>query len=152
MGLISNQTHWFFILPSSTEAEERHIYDIAFGVKILLHKKINYKNISIVMDNAPVIKVEMVFSSLKVPVPSQVYNTKEIDTLLDHNTYKNAVVFITGHGSPNGLDAYPPIKPYSLYYKFQTADYFKRVVFYFGQCLLYFNILPFKRSMRFCRA
>ena len=53
MGLLSNRTHWFFILPSSTEAEERHIHDIAFGVKILLYKDIDYNDISVIIDHAP---------------------------------------------------------------------------------------------------
>lgn len=53
MGLLSNRTHWFFILPSSTEAEERHIHDIAFGVKILLYKGIDYNDISVIIDHAP---------------------------------------------------------------------------------------------------
>lgn len=53
MGLLSNRTHRFFILPSSTEAEERHIHDIAFGVKILLYKGIDYNDISVIIDHAP---------------------------------------------------------------------------------------------------
>ena len=143
MGLLSNRTHWFFILPSSTEAEERHIHDIAFGVKILLYKDIDYNDISVIIDHAPNIKIQMAFSALNVPLPKKIYNTSEIDTLLVNNTYKNAVVFITGHGSPDGLDSSPPIKPYSFYCKFQTAEHFKRVVFYFGQCYAgIFNQMP----------
>lgn len=143
MGLLSNRTHWFFILPSSTEAEERHIYDIAFGVKILLYKKMEYKDIAIIIDHAPDIKIKMIFSALDVPLPMKIYNTTQVDTLLVNNTYKNAVIFITGHGSPRGLDSEPPIKPYPLYYKFQTAAQFKRVIFYFGQCYAgIFNQMP----------
>lgn len=143
MGLLSNRTHWFFILPSSTEAEERHIYDIAFGVKILLYKKVEYKDIAIIIDHAPDIKIKMIFSALDVPLPMKIYDTTQIDTLLVNNTYKNAVIFITGHGSPRGLDSDPPIKPYPLYYKFQTAAQFKRVIFYFGQCYAgIFNQMP----------
>ena len=51
MGLISKNKRWFFILPSSKEAEERHIYDVAFGIKILLSKGIDYTKISVIIDN-----------------------------------------------------------------------------------------------------
>lgn len=143
MGLLSNRTHWIFILPSSREAEERHIYDIVYGVKVLLHKDIDYKDISIIIEHASDKKIEMVFATLQVPAPVTIYDTSRLDELLVKNTYKNAVIFITGHGSPQGLDASPPIKPYSLYYKFQIIKHFKRVVFYFGQCYAgIFNHMP----------
>ena len=53
-----------------------------------------------------------VFSKMKLSEPSEIFSTKQIDTLLCSNTYKNAVVFVTGHGSSAGLDSNIPIKPY----------------------------------------
>lgn len=143
MGLIGNNTRWFFILPSSQEAEERHIYDIAFGIKCLLSKGIDYSSISVLIDHASTSKIEAVFSKMQLQTPAKIYTTDQIDELLTGNTYKNAVVFITGHGSPKGLDTTNPIKPYSLYYRFQTTPNFKRVIIYLGQCYAgIFNQMP----------
>ena len=143
MGLMSNRTRWFFILPSSTEAEERHMYDIAFGIKVLLSKNVLYQNIVVIIDRFSQAKIEGVFSKLEVKLPSEIFDTTKIDDLLVNNTYKNAVVFITGHGSPKGLDSIQPIKPYNLYKKFQVTENFKRVIFYFGQCYAgIFNYMP----------
>lgn len=143
MGLLSGKTHWIFILPSSKEPEERHIYDIAYGIKVLLHKKIDYNDISVIIGRASNIKIKIVFSALREPLPRKIYDTAMIDELLTDNTYENAVIFITGHGSPQGLDSCPPIKPYPLYCKFQLIKNFKRVVFYFGQCYAgIFNHMP----------
>lgn len=57
MGLISNQTRWIFILPSSklVKTEERHIQDIAFGILCLLKKSIKPENID-VFQTAPNLK------------------------------------------------------------------------------------------------
>lgn len=134
MGLIDESTRWFFLLPSSKEVEERHVYDVAFGIRILLAKKIQYKDITVFIDMYVKDKVELVFSKIGIPLPSKIYSTSDLEICLENNVYKNAVVFVTGHGSENGLDSVPPITPYKLYEKFQTTINFRRVVFYFGQC------------------
>ncbi len=143
MGLIEGNTRWFFMLPSSQEAEERHIYDIAFGVKCLISKGISYSSIVYIIDNSSPSKINAVFSKMNLEPPSVIYKSNQLDDILENNSYKNAVVFITGHGSPEGLDSQNPIKPYTLYKKFQVTSNFRRVVFYLGQCYSgIFNKMP----------
>lgn len=143
MGLITDETHWIFMLPSSGEAEERHIYDIAFGIKVLLRKTVKYNCISIVIDNPAFTKLSAVFSKLSVSLPSKIFSTSQLPELLESNTFRNIVVFVTGHGSPDGLDTNPPIKPYTFYKYFQTAKKLKKAVFFFGQCYAgIFNQMP----------
>ena len=143
MGLIDESIRWFFLLPSSKEVEERHVYDVAFGIRILLAKKIQYKDIAVFIDRYVKDKVELVFSKLGIYLPSKIYSTSELEFCLENNVYKNAVVFVTGHGSENGLDSVPSITPYKLYEKFQSTINFRRVVFYFGQCYAgIFNYMP----------
>ena len=127
-------TRWFFLLPASNEAEDRHIYDVAFGIRVLLQKRIRYEDIVVFIDRYSKAKLEAVFSEMKIPLPSKIYAVDELCTVLDGNIYRNAVVFVTGHGSSRGLDSTPPITPYELYEKFQCTANFRRVVFYFGQC------------------
>ena len=143
MGLIDDSTRWFFMLPSSKEAEVRHIYDIAFGARCLLSKGITYESIVFIIDNYSKAKIDTVFANLELQTPLKIYKSNQIDEILENNSYKNAVVFITGHGSPSGLDSENPIKPYPLYKKFQTAPTFRRVVFFLGQCYAgIFNQMP----------
>ena len=131
---MTKDTHWFFMLPSTNEAEIRHIYDIAFGVRCLISKNIDYSDITILIDNSSYAKVTLCFSNMGIPIPKKIYMTSDLEKLLQNNKHKNAVVFITGHGSPEGLDTPIPLKPFPLYKKFQTSQNFEKVVFYFGQC------------------
>lgn len=143
MGLIKDKTRYFFILPAANEAEERHIYDIAFGLRCLFSIGIAYDDIVVIIDNASDSKINTVFSAMNINIPANIYSTLQLDKILENNNYINAVVFITGHGSPSGLDSKNPIKPYILYKKFQITENFKRVVFYFGQCYAgIFNHMP----------
>ena len=123
--------------------EDRHIYDIAFGIKCLLQAQVSINDITVLIDNFSPIKVQTVFSVMKVDSLNEIYPIKKLDCLLENNSYQNAVVFITGHGSPDGLDSESPIKPYGLYKLFQTTLNLKRVVMYFGQCYAgIFNQMP----------
>lgn len=143
MGLIDDNTLWVFLLPSSHEAEERHIYDIAFGAGCLLSRGVKYDDIVIVIDNVSITKTAQCFSRFTLPTPNHIYTTSELSALLEYNTHKNAVVFVTGHGSPDGLDAPFPMKPYSVYKMFHTARNMKQAVFFFGQCYAgIFNHMP----------
>lgn len=145
MGLISKNTRWMFILPSakSVKTEERHIQDIAFGIKCLLKKGIDFSNIDVFIDNNVKFVTEYCFSSFSVPMPETIYETSQLKTVLNQNKKHNAVVFVTGHGLPQGMFYDVPIKPYSFYDVFQTAPNLKRTVFYFGQCYAgIFNYMP----------
>lgn len=145
MGLISNKTRWIFILPSAktVKTEERHIQDIAFGVKCLLKKGIAPYNIDIFIDNNIPAVTEYCFSTFSVPMPKEIFETSQLEGVLKKNKKHNAVVFITGHGSPKGMFNDIPIKPYSFYDMFQTAPNLKRTIFYFGQCYAgIFNYMP----------
>lgn len=147
MGLINDNTLWVFLLPSSHEAEERHIYDVVFGVCCLLSRGVKRDDILIVIDNASIDKIAACFSCFKLP-PFAIYTTNDLPALLAHNTHKNAVVFVTGHGSPSGLDAPLPIKPYNIYKVFHTAKDMKLSVFIFGQCYAgVFNHIPLATHM-----
>ena len=111
MGLISNKTRWIFILPSakSVKTEERHIQDIAFGVKCLLKKGIDSSNIDIFIDNNIPAVTEYCFSTFSVPMPKEIFETSQLEGVLKKNKKHNAVVFITGHGSPKGIFNYMPL-------------------------------------------
>lgn len=148
MGLINSKTQWIFLLPSSNEADVRHICDIAFGIKILLHKNVSIDDIFVVIENYSFSKVESVFKTFNLESPKQIYNVTNISTLANNTSYEYSVIFITGHGSPTGLDSTTPIKPFPLYSVFQRANHLKTAVFFFGQCFAgIFDKLPLKNRL-----
>lgn len=145
MGLISNHTRWIFILPSPhlIKTEERHIQDIAFGVHCLLKKGIKQSNIDIFIDNNISSVTDYILTLFNVPLSIPVLPTNSIKSIMGTNKKRNAVVFITGHGSPEGMVHDIPIKPFEFYDIFQTAPNLKKTVFYFGQCYAgIFNYMP----------
>lgn len=145
MGLLNKTTRWIFLLPNpiSHKIDERHIHDIAFGVKCLLKAGIIYSNIDIFIDNNPVDLTNYYFDYFETPRPAQVYHTKQLKKIISTNKKKFAVIFVTGHGSSEGMVADNPIKPFELYKIFQEAPNLKKTVFYFGQCFAgIFNYMP----------
>lgn len=143
MALICKETLWIFLLPSSKEAEERHIYDIAYGTGCLLSLGIKTDDIYVFIDNIAIDKAQGCFERLSLTFPKHIYTTNDLSSLLEHNVHKNAVVFVTGHGSPNGLDAPHPMQPYNIYRIFHMAKNMEQAVFFFGQCYAgIFNYMP----------
>lgn len=99
MGLISENTNWIFLLLSSMNAEQRYIFDIAFGVHVLLSRKVPLKNIVLHVDGCSDVLLHSTFAAMQVPVPNNVYTTSHYYDLLKNNLYENVVIFITGLGS-----------------------------------------------------
>lgn len=50
MSLFTEKTKWIFLLTSKDDPEERHIYDIAFGITCIESRSIDPSNISIFID------------------------------------------------------------------------------------------------------
>ncbi len=134
MGLILENTCWLFLLPSSSAAEQRHIFDIAFGVRVLLNKKIPLENIVLLIDGCTNSLLVATFALMGISVPEKIFPTTHYHQLLKDNVYENVVVFVTGHGSIEGIDSVEPIKPYAFYQALKTAPNLKKSVVYFGQC------------------
>jgi hypothetical protein len=141
MGLLADSSHWIFLLPASPEAEERHIYDIAYGVFCLEKKGINPENITIMIDGDK--KRITALMQIASANQYQIYNSSDLNTILQNNTYGNIILFVTGHGSINGLASNPPIKPHPFLHSIRTAPNLKYGVVYLGQCYAgIFNYMP----------
>lgn len=150
MGLLSDNTRWIFLLPNPAfhKIDERHIQDIAFGVKCLLKAGVDYENINIFIDNVSKILTDYIFSYFEIKSPDMIFPTSELENIMAGNKKKNAVVFVTGHGSEEGMFADVPIKPYRLYKIFLEAPCLENTVFYFGQCYAgIFNFMPLSKHL-----
>ena len=50
MGLLADKTKWVLFLASSSEPEDRHVSDLAFGIYCLENRGINPADIFIYID------------------------------------------------------------------------------------------------------
>lgn len=133
MSLLTERTKWIFLLTSKDDPEERHIYDIAFGIACIESKGITPKSISIFIDCVNKTRT----ASLLGVASSYHYTFKpsaDLFTELSTNDFDNIILFVTGHGSIEGLHGSPSIKPFPLFSAIKKAPGLKLAVAFFGQC------------------
>ncbi|EMB20017.1 hypothetical protein [Treponema denticola] len=141
MGLIKGNTHWIFLLASSQEPEDRHIYDVIFGIVKLLHVGVCANDITVVIDTKR-IGILQAFSSFQY---KKIYKSIELTDIFQNNKHETIVLFANGHGNPTGLDSEPVIKPYHLFSNLQNANNLKKGIVFLGQCFAgVFNYMPVK--------
>lgn len=133
MSLLNEKTKWVFLLTSKDDPEERHIYDIAFGIACIESRAIDPSNISIYIDCINQPRTES-FLQVASTYPYTFKPSSSLFTELTENTYDNIVLFVTGHGSIDGLFGSIPIKPFPLFSAIKKAPGLKLAVAFFGQC------------------
>lgn len=133
MSLIRGRTRWVLFLSSSGEPDQRHIFDLVFGLVCLEKAGVLRDDISIYVDcNDPA-----VVSPWFKAVSNHSYELKSSrDFFLDLqvNKHDNMVMFVTGHGSIEGIDAPAPIKPFALIDGLKKAPGLAQAIIYLGQC------------------
>jgi hypothetical protein len=133
MSLIGGNTKWVFFLSAEVDAEERHILDIAYGVLCLESAGVKTGDIAIYVDGTDRVSIQ---NFIKMGTNSQFVLKESKDFFADqaNNTYENLVMFVTGHGGPDGIHAAPPITPYALLNCLKSSPNLLRAVVYLGQC------------------
>jgi hypothetical protein len=133
MSLINSNTKWVLFLSASNNPEDRHILDLAFGLYTLQNAGVAINNIYIYIDgkNRPWINSLMANGSSSA---FTVRETKDFFLEQKSNTHENLVMFVTGHGNIDGIDATPPIKPYDLLRSIKSSPNLKQAIIYLGQC------------------
>ncbi|MCL2672898.1 MAG: hypothetical protein FWF01_00740 [Alphaproteobacteria bacterium] len=147
MKLTEGKTQWVFLLASSNKVEERHVYDIGFGVHCLEKKKVNPDNITLIIqdDDGTASLLMQRFSDH----PYRIHTVFDLGSIIANPSYDNLMLFITGHGSIEGIDFTPHIKPYQLLSYIQDARNLHTAVVYFGQCYAgIFHYMPASRKDR----
>lgn len=133
MSLTTEKSHWVFLLSSIDEPEERHIYDIAFGIFCLECSGIHPKRISIFIDGKDRKLISGIISNASTH-KYKIGRSKDLFTYFEKKSANNLIMFVSGHGNIDGLPATPPIKPYSLLNFIKTIPNLKLGVLYLGQC------------------
>ncbi|HGM6757017.1 TPA: hypothetical protein ACKQB7_002758 [Serratia marcescens] len=133
MKLRSQRTKWILFLSSSNTAPEfRHVVDLVFGLMCLERSGVRPQDIFIYIDG-PTELLEKVFSLGTI----NQYKIKSSEDFFDdstQNVYENLVMFITGHGSPNGIDAVEDITPNRLVSTLKNIPGLNNAIVYLGQC------------------
>lgn len=133
MSLIGGNTKWVFFLSANADAEERHVLDIAYGILCIEGAGVNAADIEIYVDGADRGSIQ---NFIKSGTNSQFVLKESKDFFTDqaNNTHENLVMFVTGHGGPDGIDAPQPITPYALLDCLKASPNLQRAVVYLGQC------------------
>lgn len=134
MGLLLERTNWVLFLPSSGEAEDRHIRDLAFGVYCLELAGISPVDISVYIDGADRALIQQIFSTGTGNIYQIKSSTQFFDDLA-RNTHSNMVLFVTGHGGIRGIDGPTPIAPSPLIKSIRAAPGLAKAIIYLGQCV-----------------
>lgn len=133
MNLITSNTKWVLFLSSSGDSEHRHIMDLAFGLQSLESVGISQADIHIYIDGQDRTLIHQLIST----GTNNSYTIKESKDFFSdqvNNTHENLVIFVTGHGSIQGIDAPQPITPYALLRSIKTAPNLLNAIVYLGQC------------------
>jgi len=133
MGLKAGGTKWVLLLASSKQPEPRHILDLAFGLYCLESAGVAPADIAIYIDGAdraPILQwIGMGSTNAYV-----IKLSSDLFTDLAQNAYENIVIFVTGHGGIQGIDAPVVITPSALLMGIKSAPNLVNAVLYLGQC------------------
>lgn len=146
MGLFAERTKWVLFLGSVTNnAEARHWFDLMFGLRCLENAGINQEDIWIYVDCGD----SENFSRLLQFASPHKYILRPTSHFFNdqrQNGHENLVLFVTGHGSIEGIDASTVITPHALLTSLKTSPQLRVGIVYFGQC--YAGIFDYVRVGR----
>lgn len=131
MSLFAQRTKWVLFL-SDPAPEIRFMADLAFGVKCLEDAGVNSEDIFVYIDGQP----EQISGVLALSSdhPYEIKSSDDFFTDSIHNTHENMVMFVTGHGSPNGIHGVEPITPSKLVSCIKAMPELNNAIVYLGQC------------------
>lgn len=133
MQFDKKNTKWILFLGSSSEPENRHIFDIAYGLMCLEASGVDENGIEIYIDGSNrgnIDKLVHTGSSNKFVIKK----TEDFFADKDKNTHENVVIFVSGHGSHFGIDASITVTPHKLLRRIKETPNLKHAVAFLGQC------------------
>ncbi|MEM5449108.1 hypothetical protein [Paraburkholderia guartelaensis] len=94
---------------------------------------VSINNIDIYVDGADRVSIDNFIKS-GTASPATVKQSNDFFADQANNTHENLVMFVTGHGGLEGIDATPPITPHRLLNSIKSSPNLKQAVVYLGQC------------------
>lgn len=150
LRLREEKTLWVFLLPVSNSAdnpEERHIYDVVFGVYCIQQAGISPDDIVVIIDGKDRAKI----SRMMVDGTGNAYEVltlEQFDKVKERGSSVNDfVLFVFGHGHQRGLASRIPISPYTLINSIGQIRNITNAIVYLGPCYTgVFNYMPVSRQ------
>jgi hypothetical protein len=140
LNLLEPDTIWLFLSGSD---EERFLDDVSFGVECLVHRGVLASNVLLFVDQPTPLSI---ISSHQYLGGMEVFRTSEIVGKISQKSPAKLVVIVTGHGSEVGIDALPPISPFSLIECLKNIKGLTYGLVVLGQCYAgVFNFLEVKK-------
>jgi hypothetical protein len=153
MNIRKEKTIWVFLLPvpnKTKNPEDRHIYDLIFGVSCVESSGVSPDDVLIVIDGEDREKFSQMVET-RLTRKQHVYSSAEAMDFL--GSYSVLMLFIYGHGHPYGLASQIEITPYKLVSVIQSYSSLQTAVVYFGPCFSgVFNYMPIsnKTNGKYC--
>lgn len=146
MALVKGFTKWVLFLASSHEPEKRHVLDLAFGLMCLEAAGVSKDNIYIYIDGVNRALIHQYLSQGSKNRYTAL-TTSEFFSECKSNRHDDMVMFVSGHGNREGIDARLPITPSRLLQAVKESPNLKNAVIYLGQCFAgIFNHMPVERQ------
>lgn len=132
---IKRNTKWVLFLSSEHDnAEDRHIFDLAYFLYSIECAGIQNQDIFIYVDGQDRAKISGVISQAS-SYQHNILPTSEFFDNKDENTHENMIFFVSGHGGPLGISSQPdPVTPFRLLECIKTTPNLTHAVVYLGQC------------------
>ncbi|WP_218918491.1 hypothetical protein [Pseudomonas alkylphenolica] len=122
--------------------------DLAFGLMCIEQAGVDPKDIFIYVDGKDRVLVSQLLA-LGTANSYKIGSSSDFFADISGNGYENLVLFVTGHGSIEGIDAAVPITPYALLKAIKSSPELKSAIAYLGQCHAgIFNYIGAGRSGR----
>jgi hypothetical protein len=133
MNFRQSRTRWLLVSPAPVESEERHVWDLAFGLLCLENAGIQTADIELFVDG-PAANYNHILPHA-TPNAYTLQDTSSLDARISAATgHENLVLIFTGHGSADGVAARHVIKPFPLAERVKNAPGLKFGVIVLGQC------------------
>lgn len=125
-----NSSNFILLLTASTKLEDRFIFDMEWGVRLLKNKGVSAERFVIVTDES---RAEL---DGKCPILKDIQSVQssELYHLLGSCECENLFVISNCHGNIDGVDSVSTITPYPFTVALKSNPHIKNAVVVFGQC------------------
>ena len=135
MQLKTSNTKWVFFLGASNgvEPENRHVFDIAYGIKCIESTGASPSDIEAYIDGGNRENIAKLISTGSLN-NHKIQSTQDFFKNSSSNKHENIIIFISGHGDFLGIDADPQVSPHRLLSCLKSTPSLKNSIVFLGQC------------------
>lgn len=127
---ISKDSKFIFIITSSRSLEDRFLFDVSYGIGVLKSKGVADGDITIITDSTKEILAAKCSNMSNVLFST----SSSLEYVIENAECDNLFIISSCHGSIDGIDSEPPIKPSPFNQALKKNKHAKNILVFFGQC------------------